>query len=186
MSVRTIYSVFTVVALALVTSIAALAQSPDSTEVFTVPMSNTASGSWQDAPLAGASKGKLFVITLDQPDRRQSCHIQSFTVDGLICSRAFGGPRTYLPQQIAALILPGDGASKFRFLLGLNSAGGAAIWGTVLLAATCPACAVGTGIAALLLFCASGAVLIGDDQPDRVLYLAPGQRMAVNLHLVQP
>jgi hypothetical protein len=186
MPVRTIYRIFTVIALALVTSTAALAQSPDSPEVFTVPISNTTSNTWQAAQLAGATKGKLFVITLDQPDRRQTCHIQSFTVDGLVCSRAFGGSRIYLPQQIAALILPGDGASKLRFLLGLNGAGGAAIWGTVLLAATCPACAVGTGIAALLLFCASGAVLIGDDQPDRVLYLAPGQRMAVNLRLVQP
>jgi len=58
---------------------------------------------------------------------------------------------------------------------------GAAIWGTVVLAPVCPPCAVGTGIAAFLIFGATGAVLIGDDMPDRLLYLAPGQTLQVEL-----
>ena len=61
-----------------------------------------------------------------------------------MCARVFGGPRIYLPQQILALIIPGDDAVRIRLALGFNAGLGAAIWGTFVLAATCPACAVGT------------------------------------------
>ena len=70
--------------------------------------------------------------------------------------------------------------------LGANAGLGAAIWGTVVLAATCPACAVATGITALFFFGAAGAILIADDQPDRLLYLAPGQELTGKLRSVQP
>ena len=115
----------------------------------------------------------------------QTCHIQSFTIDKLVCSRAIGGSRTYLPQQIVALILPGDGALKLRLVLGFNGGLAAAILGTVVLVATCPVCAVAAGIAALFFFGAAGAVLIGDDQPNHLLYLAPGQQLSGKLGFVQ-
>ena len=70
-------------------------------------------------------------------------------------------------------------------VLGLNGGLGAAIWGAVVLAATCPVCAVATGIAAYFFFGAAGAILIGDDQPDRLLYLAPGQELSRKLGYVQ-
>jgi len=54
-----------------------------------------------------------------------------------------------------------------------------------MLAAPCPACAVVTGIVALLLFGAAGAILVGDNQPDRLLYLAPGQQLTGKLRFVQ-
>jgi hypothetical protein len=115
---------------------------------------------------------------------RQTCRVQSFTNDKLVCSRAIGGPRTHLPKQVAALILPGDGSLKLKLMLGLNGGSGAAIWGTVVLAAACPACAVATGVVALVLFCAAGAIGMGDDQPDRLLYLAPGQTLSRKLGYV--
>ncbi len=178
---RSIRSILVLFAVALVSATIAIAQPPASTEAHAIHTSNT----WQIAQSVGPSKGKLFVITVDQPDRKQSCRIQSFTVDKLVCSRAIGGPRTYLPQQIVALILPGDGDLKLRLLLGLNGGLAAAIWGTVVLVATCPPCAVATGIVALVLFNAAGAVLIGDDEPDHLLYLAPGQRLSGKLGFVQ-
>ncbi len=159
MSQRTIRSVLILFALALVSATFTRAQSSTSSEVPVIPTRNN----WQIAQSVGSSEGKLFVVTLDQPSRRQTCHIQSFTPDKLVCSRAIGGPRTYLPQQIVALILRGDGDLKLRLVLGLNGGLAAAIWGTVVLAAICPACAVATGIVALLLFGAAGAILIGDD-----------------------
>lgn len=182
MSQGTIRSILTFFAIAFVFATVAVAQAATSVEV---PVS-TANPSWQAAQLVGSSKGKLFVVTLDQPHRRQTCRIQSFTLDKLVCSRAIGGPRIYLPQQIISLILPGDGDLKLRLVFGLNGGLGAAIWGTVVLAATCPACAVATGITALLLFSAAGAVLIGDDQPDSLLYLAPGQQLTGKFRFVQP
>jgi hypothetical protein len=175
--------IFTLFALALVCATAGLAQSPASSEILTIPISTHSS--WQAAQLESPAKGKLFVVTLDQPNRRQTCRIQSFSADKLVCSRAVGAPRTYLPQQVVALILPGDGALKLRLLVGLNVGSGAAIWGAVVLAAACPACAVATGIAALLLLCAAGAIGMGDDQPDRLLYLAPGQKLSGKLGHVQ-
>jgi len=139
----------------------------------------------QLAAALGSTKGKLFVVTVDQPQRLQVCHIQSFTLDKLVCSRPIGSPRVYLPQQILAVILPGDDDLKLRLVLGLNGGLGAAIWGTVVLAAACPACAVATGIAAFFFFGAAGAVLIGDDQPNRLLYLAPGQQLSPKLGYIE-
>jgi hypothetical protein len=161
----------------------ALAQSPTSTIEIPVVSSQ---GTWEVAQQLAFSKEKLFVVTLDQPHRRQTCRIQSFTVDKLVCSRGISGLRTYLPEQVLALILPGDGDLKLRLLLGFNGGLAAAIWSTVVLAATCPACAVATGIVALLLFGAAGAVLVGDDQPERVLYLASGQQLTGKLRYIRP
>jgi hypothetical protein len=178
---RTIRSILTLFALALVSTTITLAQSSTSSETPAIPTRNN----WQIAQSVSPSKGKLFVVTVDQPDRKQTCHIQSFTIDKLVCFRAIGGPRTYLPQQIVALILPGDGALRLRSVLGLNVALGATILGTIAIMATCPVCAAATGIAALLLFGAGGAVLIGDYQPNRLLYLAPGQQLSGKLGFVQ-
>lgn len=178
---KNIRRVITFFVLALVSSTISLAQSPTSTETTTTSVYNT----WQVAQQIGSPQKKLFVVTLDQPHRRRTCRIQSFTLGKLICSRAIGGPRTYLPEQVVALILPGDDDLKFRLVLGLNGGLAAAIWSTVMLAAPCPACAVATGIAALLLFGAAGAILVGDKQPDRLLYLAPGQQLTGKLRFVQ-
>ena len=161
----------------------ALAQSPTSTIEIPVVSSQ---GTWEVAQQLAFSKEKLFVVTLDQPHRRQTCRIQSFTVDKLVCSRGISGLRTYLPEQVLALILPGDEGMRLRVLLGLNGASAAAIWGTVVLAATCPACAAATGVAALLLLCAAGAIGFVDDQPERLLYLAPGQQLTGKLRLIEP
>lgn len=181
MTKLTIRCILTCVSLALVSATIAFAQSPTSTETLTLPTGHT----WQAAQLVGSSNGRLFVITRDQPQRRQTCHVQSFTQDKLVCSHAIGGPRTYLPQQVVALILPGDGDLKLRLVLGFNGGLCAAIWGTVVLAVTCPACAAATGIAALFFFCAAGATLFGDDQPDSLLYLAPGEELSHKLGYVQ-
>jgi hypothetical protein len=175
-------SILNLFVIALVSSTVALAQS--STSTIEIPVIS-AKNSWPVAQSAGSSKGKLFVVTIDQPDRRHTCRIQSFTVDKLVCSRAIGGPRTYLRQQVAALILPGDDGLRLRLVLGLNGGLGAAIWGTVVLAAACPVCAVATGIVALALFGTAGAVLYVDGQPDRLLYLAPGQQLFRKLGYVQ-
>jgi hypothetical protein len=185
MSQRTIRPILTLITLTVVSATIAVAQSPTSTEVFTIATRLT-SNDWQVAQSVGSSKGMLQVVTLDQPHRRQTCRIQSFTLDKLVCSRVLGGPRTYLPQQVAALIIPGDDGLRLRFVLGLNGALGAAIWGTVVLAATCPVCAVATGVVALALFGAAGAVLYADGQAERLIYLAPGQQLTGKLRFVQP
>ncbi len=179
-----IRSILTFFALVLVSATIALAQLPASTEIRAIAI--PVHSDWQVAQQAGSSKGKLFVVTLDRPQRRQTCHIQSFTQDKLVCSHTIGGPRTYLRQQVLALIVPGDDGLKRWMVLGFNGAAGAAIWGTAVLAAACPACAVATGIAALWFFGAAGATLICDNQPERLLYLASGQELPGKLRFVQP
>jgi hypothetical protein len=181
---RTIRSILALFVIALFSATISLAQSPTSPETPTIP--TRTSNTWQAAQLAGPSKGKFFVVTLGQPHRRQACRIQSFTLDKLVCSRAIGPPRAYLPQQVVALLLPGDDDLRLGLVLGLNGGLAAAIWGTVVLAATCPACAVATGIVALLLLSTAGVILTVDDQPDRLLYLAPGQQLTGKLRFVQP
>jgi hypothetical protein len=180
---RIIRRVLTLFALAYFSSTISFAQLPDSTETVAIPVGDAAQDAhtWESALLAAPSKGKIFVVTLDQPDRRQSCHVKAITMNKLVCSRAIGHPRIYLPNQIAALILPGSDGSTLGVFLGLNAGLGAAIWGTVVLAAACPACAVGTGIAALVFFAFAGAIAYTDDVPDRLLYLAPGQQLSRRL-----
>jgi hypothetical protein len=185
MAQQTTCRIFTLFALVLLSASVALAQTATSHETVEIPFGNTISDTWQAAKSSTSYGGKLIVVTLDQPNRRQTCHIRSFTLDKLVCSRTIGGPRAYLPQQVLALILPGDGGLRLPFWLGANAGLGAAIWGTVVLAATCPACAVATGITALFFFGAAGTLVYGDDQPDRLLYLAPGQQLSRKLGYVQ-
>jgi hypothetical protein len=186
---RTLRRLFTLAALTLLTATLALAQPIPSASGNTPAASSLVDSldynkpkftSWNS--LAGIDpRGKLFVVTVAQPTQRHTCLVQSITVDRLACKGPFGSSRTYKPNDILALIVPGEYDLKIRLVLGLNAALGASIWGTVVLAAACPACAVGTGIAALFLFAAAGAILIGDDLPDCLLYLGPGQNLQVQL-----
>lgn len=178
--------IFKVFAVSFVCTATLLAQSQASRETVTIPAAETAANSiWLDAHPAGAYKGKVDVVTVDQPDRRHTCRIQAITADKLTCSRGLGRPRTYLREQVIALIIPGDGGARLRLVLALNVLLGAAIWGTVVLAATCPPCAVVTGVVALGLFGAAGGALYVDGQPDRLMYLAPGQRLSSKLGYVE-
>ena len=138
--------------------------------------------SWQVAQAIGLSIHKLVVITLDQPDKRQFCRVRSFTPEKLVCSRAIGGPRTYMPQLILALIVPGDAGFRLPIWLGLNAGLGASIWATVALAAPCPVCAAATGIAALFFFGFAGATVFADDVPDKLLYIASGKALSGKFH----
>ena len=134
--------------------------------------------SWQVAQSAATSEHKILVVTLDQPNRKQSCRVQSFTDEKIVCSRPFGNSRTYLKKQIAALILPGDTFTPLELFIAFNAGLGASIWGTVALVATCPVCAAGTALAAFVFFQLAGLTAFSDDQPDFLLYLAPGQELS--------
>jgi hypothetical protein len=174
-------SIFNLFGFALISTTFALAQATTS---FTAPVSND-NQSWESAQSLGSAKHKLIVITLDQPDRRQTCHVRSFTKEKLVCARGLGSSRAYLPQQIAAIILPGDEKSRLPLFLAFNGGLGAAIWGTVALAAACPVCAAATGVAALLFFATAGAVAYADDQPDRTIYLSPDRHLTSKLGSIQ-
>ena len=81
-----------------------------------------------------------------------------------------------LPLSFPAMV-----HSRVPIWLGLNAGLGAAIWGTVVLTATCPACAAGTAIVALFFLSAAGATAYTDDVPDRLLYSAPGKQLSRKL-----
>jgi hypothetical protein len=168
-------------AIAFVTAIVAVAQSSTPLKTFESqsPVSSASAGdNWQAALRVGSTKDKLVVVTVDKPNRGQSCHLLSFTPDQLVCSRPHSRRRTYRSQQVAALILPGNGGLKLWMALLGNGVMGAATWGTVVLAATCPVCAVLTGLDAASAFVGAWVVPFGIDQPDRLLYLAPGQHLS--------
>jgi hypothetical protein len=173
----------TLIAVVLVSASAAFAQTSSAGDVFADAVSE--SHTWRNAQLLGTSQKRLYVVTFDKTDRRHPCRVQSLTSDKLVCARMIGGPRIYELDQIAALIIPGDGGSRLRIWLGLNAGLGAAIWGTVVLTATCPACAAATALVALLFFGAAGATAYADGVPDRLLYLAPGQKLSRKLGYVR-
>jgi hypothetical protein len=180
---RTIRSFSIVIALALGFATVTLAQTPASVELpaaISVPNMDTAiltkspAEGWEIARSASSSAGRILVVTVDRPNRKQSCRVQSFTDEKIVCSRAFGDSRTYLKQQIAALLLPGDAFSPTELFIGFNAGLGASIWATVVLVATCPVCAAGTAFAALVFFELAGLTAFTDDQPERLVYRAPG------------
>ena len=167
---------------ALVLTTIALAQS----SISAIEVGNTANHTWESARRLGSSGHKLVVVTFDQPLRRQACRVKSFTEDELDCKRAFGKSRVYRLQQVLALILPGDRGTRIPLLIVENAEMGAAIWGAVVLAATCPACAAATAFVALYCFVGTGVIALGDYQPDRLLYLAPGHKLTGKLAHVKP
>lgn len=180
---RTIRSFSIVIALACLFATVTRAQSPHPIDLpaaipaphpdMTIHTATPAEG-WDVARSASSSAGRILVITTDKPNRKQSCRVQSFTDEKIVCSRAFGDSRTYLKQQIAALILPGDAFSPTELFIGFNAGLGASIWATVVLVATCPVCAAATAFAALVFFELAGLTAFTDDQPERLLYRAPG------------
>jgi len=185
---RTIRLILNLFALALAAATFAAAQSPTPREAFKTPFVYVANNDWQIALKVGSSKRTLFVVTQDQPQRRQTCHLRSFTADELVCSHGNRSLRTYFRQQVVALILPGDQYSKLSKVLWAVgfSEFGAAIWGSVVLAATCPACGVAAGIGTVFYFGMAALFASGEEQPDRVLYLAPGQKLTGKFRFVQP
>jgi hypothetical protein len=163
----------------------ALAQQKPSTELVQDAVSLPATGphqDWAKVSAIASSRKKIIIATLAQPTRRRTCRVQSFTAGQLVCKGSFGTTHIYKPQEIAALIIPGDNDIRIRFLLGFNSALGAAVWGTVVLAPVCIPCAVATGIAALIFFGAAGATCYGDGQSEALICSAPGQILQVQLH----
>jgi hypothetical protein len=155
---------------------------------FTVAAGQTASaqnGPWELTHSLVRPKGRILVVTMDHPNRFQGCRVKDFTADKLVCSRTIGGRRIFAPGQVVALIDPGDDDYRRRAVFIFNVGLGASIWGTVVLAAACPACAVATGVAALFFFDAAVVTLIGDGVPNRLLYLKPSQSLSAKLGYVQ-
>jgi len=112
-----------------------------------------------------------------QPSRRTACRVRSIANDQLACKGPFGKTRTYKPQEIAAIILPGDSAFQLRLWVGLNAAAGLAAWGTFVLAPACIPCAAATAFAAFAFVCAAGAIAYSDDRPESLIYLAPNKQV---------
>ena len=174
---RTLRRILTLATLTLLSATLALAQTAAPPAHPQPPsLSNT---NWGSAEDLGAPKRILFVVTTARPTHRITCRVQTFTDDQLTCKGPFGRTRIYKAQDIAAIILPGDFATRVGFGLGFTGAAAAATWGTVVLAATCTPCAVGVGIAAFLLFVVDLGTQAADPYEDQLLYLAPGQTLQV-------
>lgn len=172
-----------VLAFVLASASVAYGQNPSNVDIATA---NPSKG-WKGAEDLTPVKSKRYVVTTDQPDRKQSCRVQSFTDDELVCARANGRSRTYKREQIVALIVPGTKSETLAFLLGFNAGLGASIWGTVALVATCPVCAAGTALAAFIFFGMAGVTAMADDAsaPEQLLYLAPGQVLSHKFRSVE-
>ena len=191
LSQQTLRRLFTLAPLTFLSATLALAQADHAQQssatstrprvdslVHAVPHSNPKFTNWNSLAEINPS-GKVFVVTTADPMHRHTCRVQSFTGDQLACKGL--GNKIYGAQEIAALIVPGDYVYLITFIASANAGLGAAIWGTIVLAPVCPPCAAATAFGAFFAFGAAGATLIGDDTPDRLLYLVPGQTLQVKL-----
>jgi hypothetical protein len=162
--------------LAITLLVQPFAHAQDQSTVENLPVANPVNN-WDYASLRAQPRAKVLVITMAQPSRRISCPVRSITSDQLTCNGPLGKTRIYKHEEVAALILPGDGGLQLRLWLGFNAALGAAAWGTYVLAPICMPCAATTGVAALFFFAAAGAMAYVDDQPDRLIYIDPSQQV---------
>jgi hypothetical protein len=129
---------------------------------------------------AGVYAGsKVEVVTMAEPKRVQKCHVKSFEVDQIVCSRRFGRkPVSYKREDVAAIIDPGKEASCWGFF-GLAGGGVGAVTSAILLRSS-PAIAVPLGIAGAVALWFSPSLLCADDgdgMPPRLLYLKPGEQL---------
>jgi hypothetical protein len=128
------------------------------------------------------TKHTLYVVTIAHPKTRHTCPMQSIDASQIVCNH-HGHATAYFAKDIAALIHRGDHTRVYPFAAGFLAAGGAATWGTVVLASVCAPCAVITAVAALFFYQLAGlsGMLTDADSPDELLYLAPGQALKVSL-----
>lgn len=148
------------------------------------PPSTPRSDTFRGAMALGPTQGKLFVVTIAHPKQKQTCRIQSFKEDQLVCSRSRGrAPIVYRAQDVAALITPGEHTNVVAWFLGYVGVGAGAITGAVFLASVTIIGAVPVAIAGgfILLMAPLTGMFADDDCPDTVLYLAPGQQLQVKL-----
>ena len=178
LSQQTLRRLLALAALTLFSATLALAQeTPPGNRDF----AKKGTDNWSYAATIGSPHKKLFVVTMADPTHRHTCRVQSFTADQLICQGSFHKTHIYKPQEVSALVTPGDYSLRVWMVSAANASLGAAIWATLVLIPTCPPCAVATGIAALISFGVAGAALIGEGTQEHLLYLAPGQTLQVKL-----
>jgi len=173
LSQQTLRRLLALATLTLLSATLALAQEPAST-IGSKPAA-ASEDNWTFAQSFGSPKRKLFVATKAHPKLRHGCHVQSFTLDQIVCRDDLAVIHTYKRENVAAVILAGDSELRARVFIGANAALGAAIWGTIVLAPVCPPCAAATAFGAFVAFAVGGVTGYTDDVPDRLLYLAPGQ-----------
>jgi hypothetical protein len=179
---QTLRRILILATLALLSATLALAQSPAlwSSWPPSAPRSNTFRG----AIAIGPSHGKLYVVTIAHPKQEQTCRIQSFKQDQLVCLGNHGHtPVVYRAQDIAALITPGLHSGILATFLGFVGAGAGAITGAVFLASISMIGAVAVAAAGGFLLLFSTYLAMGADSYDSdiVLYLAPSQTLQVKL-----
>jgi len=178
MATRTLRHLVTVLTLNLISVSVALCQST----TISVSAPRGKATTWREAQDRLGPKDTVYLVTIAQPKHRHTCHIDSMSVDEIVCSH-LGHTTTYRADDVAALIHPGSHTPWYLWGAGFLAAGGAATWGTVVLAGVCPPCAVATGIAALFLYwmAPASAFLTDGDYDDALVYLAPGQTLKVSL-----
>ena len=139
---------------------------------------------WELAGLRLSLGQTIEVVTIKHPDRRQRCVVNSVNANEIVCTH-HGDTIVYQAQDVMALIKPGNHPHVLLWFAGVLAAGGAATWGTIVLTAVCPVCAVGTAVVALGLYVMApmtGMLADDGDYPEELLYLAPGQTLQVKLH----
>ena len=126
---------------------------------------------------------QVLVVTVAEPTKRHACKVQSLTAQALTCTRSLGRePVVYTPEQVAALISPRSHSHAWVQSILAAGIGGGILYGAVLLNPISEAAAVTVGIiAAVVILTSPMYAFDGQDTPDRLLFLQPGQTLAVEL-----
>jgi hypothetical protein len=124
---------------------------------------------------------KVFVVTVAQPSRGQSCRVRAFEADRIVCRRSFGGkPVIFRRSEVEAVIEQGGDqhwAAAFGICAGIGVA--MIVAGAVLSFVAAPAVIV---LGSLVLLTSPAYAIGANPSADELLYLQPGQRLTVSLN----
>ncbi len=179
MTQQTLRRILTLATLTLLSATIALAQTAAPPAHPELP--SLSNNNWSYAKDRGVPERTLFVITTARSTHRINCRARTFTDDQLTCKGPFGRTRTYKAQDIAALILSGEDTAIRHIMVVVAVISACAIAGAVFLnpVARFGSFLLGLAGGAAFLILEPGLAMAADDQPDELLYLAPGQTLQV-------
>jgi len=127
---------------------------------------------------------KLTIVTQDKPLLRQTCKVEQFDAEKIVC-RGKSGPSTYSEKDLVAVIGADHefGLPKPLKILTTLGLGGGALAGAALLASI-PTAGIPLAVVGAVLLIGSVFDSMDSDGTgprERLLYLNPGQRLQIDL-----
>lgn len=159
------------------------AQETPKQETISLSASNSAKFDWDGLRSTFANwHGKLHVVLVSQPGRRQVCKLVSINEDAMLCGKDDAHAKRYARSDVAAVLTPGDHTNMWPYFLGMLGAGAGILTAACFLASITIIGAIPLAVLGGLLVLASPlmGMMADDDVAEEVLYQRANTLLSVN------